>query len=151
VAALYGVTKIAAGGADVGLIVAYSKPSESDVNAFYATQCEPFYQRPVGFDHRAASGIQAQRYLAEHGRTERDLARVVATRWRDAASRGKVQIESSPGEDEILASANAAAPLRQSMMSRQVDGAVAILLAREDIARRASRSPVWVTGPWRVR
>lgn len=145
-AALYGVTKIAAGGADVGLIVAYSKPSESDVNAFYATQCEPFYQRPVGFDHRAASGIQAQRYLAEYGRTERDLARVVARRWRDAASRGKVQIKSSPGEDEILASANAAAPLRQSMMSRPVDGAVAILLAREDIARRASRSPVWITG-----
>ena len=84
-AALYGVTKIASGAANVGLIIAYSKPSESDVNAFYATQCEPFYQRPVGFDHRAASGIQAQRYMAEHGVAEEDLAKVVARRWADAA------------------------------------------------------------------
>jgi acetyl-CoA C-acetyltransferase len=100
----------------------------------------------LSFDHRAASGIQAQRYLAEHGLTGRDLARVAATRWRDAASRGKVRIASSPSEDEILASLNVAAPLTQYMLSRPVDGAVAILLAREDIARRASRSPVWVTG-----
>ena len=33
-AALYGVNKIASGSADVGLIIAYSKPSESDVSKF---------------------------------------------------------------------------------------------------------------------
>jgi acetyl-CoA C-acetyltransferase len=32
------------------------------------------------------------------------------------------------------------------MMSRPVDGAVAVLLASEDIARRAARTPVWITG-----
>src|ERR1700719_1435018 len=40
-ASLYGVTKIASGAASIGLIIAYSKPSESDVSAFYATQCDP--------------------------------------------------------------------------------------------------------------
>src|ERR687890_857870 len=43
-AALYGALKIQAGGADVGLVVAYSKSSEADLPAFYATQTEPFYQ-----------------------------------------------------------------------------------------------------------
>jgi acetyl-CoA C-acetyltransferase len=145
-AALYGFAKIASGAADLGLIVAYSKPSESDINLFYSTQCEPFYQRPVGFDHRAASGLQAQRYLAHHGLGELDLARVAAKRWRDAARRGAVQIESVPSPQDVLASGNVAAPLKTLMMSRPVDGAVAVLLASEEIARRVSRAPVWITG-----
>ena len=145
-AALYGTTKIAAGGAQVGLIIAYSKPSESDVNVFYSSQCEPFYQRPVGFDHRAASGMQAQRYLAQHGRTSADLARLAAKRWSDASRHGRVQVAAVPNEADILTSANVAAPLRALMMARPVDGAVAILLASEEVARRTMRTPVWITG-----
>jgi acetyl-CoA C-acetyltransferase len=36
--------------------------------------------------------------------------------------------------------------LKALMMSRPVDGAVAVLLASEHIARRVSRTPVWITG-----
>src|SRR6478672_5986436 len=46
-AALYGFMKIVCGHSDIGLIVAYSKPSESDLDAFYWSQTEPFLQRPV--------------------------------------------------------------------------------------------------------
>jgi acetyl-CoA C-acetyltransferase len=145
-AAVYGTTKIAAGGADVGLIIAYSKPSESDVNVFYSSQCEPFYQRPVGFDHCAASGIQAQRYLAQHKCGAVDLANIVARRWADAAALGKVQIDKLPTATEIAASGDVAKPLKQLMMARPVDGAVAVLLASEEVARRVARKPVWITG-----
>lgn len=145
-AALYGVTKIASGAASLGLIIAYSKPSESDVRLFYSSQCEPFYQRPVGFDHRAASGIQAQRYLVSHPLSESDLARIVSTRWKDAAARGKVQVGDLPEEKEILASPFEARPLRRLMMSRPMDGAVAVLIASEDIASRVAKAPVWITG-----
>ena len=145
-AALYGATKIAAGGANVGLIIAYSKPSESNVNLFYSSQCEPFYQRPVGFDHLAASGIQAQRYLGQHGLTAANMAHLVAQRWSDAALRGGVQVATLPDESDVLASPNVAAPLRTLMMARPVDGAVAILLASEEVARRTMRTPVWITG-----
>src|ERR1700710_2827875 len=34
-AALYGATKIGSGSAEVGLLIAYSKPSESDVSAYW--------------------------------------------------------------------------------------------------------------------
>lgn len=145
-AALYGATKIAAGGAQVGLIIAYSKPSESNVGLFYSSQCEPFYQRPVGFDHLAASGIQAQRYLAAAKLSAGDLARVASRRWADAARAGRVQIESLPSEQDVLESAPVAAPLRTLMMSRPVDGAVAVLLTNSEIAQRATRAPVWITG-----
>ncbi|TAL04243.1 MAG: 3-ketoacyl-CoA thiolase [Rhodospirillaceae bacterium] len=145
-AALYGVNKIRSGASSVGLIVAYSKPSESNVDAYWSSMVEPFYQRPVSFGQRAASGIQAQRYCAEHGTTLRALAELTASRWRAAVEHGTVAIDSVPSADTVLASPDAAVPLKEMMLARPVDGAVAVLLAREDIARRAARTPVWVTG-----
>lgn len=145
-AALYGATKIASGSAQVGLIIAYSKPSESSVELFYSSQCEPFYQRPVGFDHLAACGIQAQRYLARHKVKSERLASLVSRRWADAAKSGRVQIDAVPTAEEILMSTNAAAPLRKLMLARPVDGAIAVLLTNSDIASRVSRTPVWITG-----
>ncbi len=145
-AAAYGAAKIAAGGASAGLIIAYSKPSESDPNLFYKSQVEPFYQRPVGFDHRAAMGMQAQRYLADHGTSVGALAELVVRRWQDAASRGRVAIDSVPDVAGVLASPNVAAPLRQLMMSRLVDGAVAVLLVSDEVALRCGRSAPRITG-----
>jgi acetyl-CoA C-acetyltransferase len=144
--ALYGVNKIRSGSSSLGLIVAYSKPSESDVEAYWSSQCEPFYQRPVGFGQRAASGMQAQRYLGANGVSQRDLAELVAKRWADAARHGKVAIDTVPDADAVLASSDAATPLKQLMLARPVDGAVAVLLANEDVALRRSRNPVFITG-----
>jgi acetyl-CoA C-acetyltransferase len=145
-AALYGATKIASGSAEVGLIVAYSKPSESDVAAFYATQCEPFYQRPVGFDHVAASGIQAQQYLARHGGSEDDLARVVAHDWANAARNPGVEDGDVVTVDDVAVSEAVAPPLRALDFSRPVDGAVAVILANRQVAQRVTSDPVWITG-----
>ncbi len=145
-AALYGVNKIRSGASSVGLIVAYSKPSESDVDAYWSSQCEPFYQRPVGFGQRAAAGMQAQRYLAAHGVGERDLAGLVARRWADAERHGRVAMDKLPDEAAVMASGDAATPLTRLMLARPVDGAVAVLLASEDIAMRHSRSPAFITG-----
>ncbi len=145
-AALYGVNKIRSGGSQIGLIVAYSKPSESDVDLYWSSMVEPFYQRPVGFGQKAALGIQAQRYLAAHGIKDRDLADVVARRWAAAATNGKVSMDNAPDADAVLGSGDAATPLTQLMISRPVDGAVALLIGSEDVARRYGRAPVFITG-----
>lgn len=144
-AASYGVNKIASGAAEIGLIIAYSKPSESDVSLFYSSQVEPFYQRPVGFDQLAASGLQAQHYIAAGGK-EVDFARVTARAWKRAMVNPLVAIESAPTTEQIESGDHAATPLRHQMMSRPVDGCVAILIASETVARRMARAPVWVTG-----
>jgi len=144
--ALYGVTKIASGAAEVGLIIAYSKPSEGDLDAFYATQCEPFYLRPVGFDHLAASGIQAQQYLARSEADEALLAKIVERSWARAAQNPGVQVDEVPGVDDVLASEVVAAPLRRLQISRPVDGAVAIVLASRAVAEKIASDPVWITG-----
>lgn len=145
-AALYGVNKIRSGASNVGLIVAYSKPSESSLDAYWSAMVEPFYQRPVGFSQKAALGIQAQRWMGKGGATEEDLADVVAKRWASAAQYGGVAIDELPDTSAVLGSPEVATPLKQLMMTRPVDGAVAVLIAREDIARRVSRAPVFITG-----
>ncbi|VVT10372.1 3-ketoacyl-CoA thiolase [Erythrobacter sp. EC-HK427] len=142
----YGVNKIRSGASSVGLIVAYSKPSESMVENYWASQVEPFYQRPVGFSQRAAAGIQAQRYLADRGRSVRDLAEFAARRWADAKANARVQIDDLPDAEAVLASSESALPLTQLMMSRPVDGAIAMLIVDEASARRAGNNPVFITG-----
>jgi acetyl-CoA C-acetyltransferase len=145
-AALYGATKIGSGSAEVGLLLGYSKPSEGDVSAFYWSQVEPFYQRPVGFGHEAASGLQAQSYLAEHDLDQEIFADVVAHDWANAAANPWVETGDVPDADAVRDSEVVAAPLRALEMSRQVDGAVAVLITSQRVAERVSPSPVWITG-----
>lgn len=146
-AALYGTLKILAGGADVGLIVAYSKSSEADLPAFYATQTEPFYQRAVGIDQTSAAGLQASQYLARSGKDESVLERVAAYDWLRARENASLELGSdAPSLGEIAASEVVASPLRRLTVSRSVDGAVAVLIAAEDIARRLTQDPVIIAG-----
>ena len=145
-AALYGVNKIRSGAGRIGLIVAYSKPSESRTELYWSSQLEPFYQRPVGFGQKAANGILAQRYLAESGVSARELAELTARRWADAAAGGRVVIDTVPDADAVLDASEGAFPLTELMLARPVDGAVAVLLADNDTARRTARMPVNITG-----
>jgi acetyl-CoA C-acetyltransferase len=145
-AAQYGVAKIASGSAQVGLIIAYSKPSESDVSQYYRTMADPFIQRPVGLDEESACGLQAQRYLHAHQLTPADLAEVTVAAWRKASSNPTVELDQVPSVSQVLASPMVASPLTQAMMARPVDGAVVMVLANASVARRVTTAPVWVKG-----
>ncbi|MHB2029138.1 MAG: thiolase C-terminal domain-containing protein [Acidimicrobiales bacterium] len=144
--AIYGTSKIASGSATVALIVAYSKPSESDVSAYYSTLADPFYQRDLGLDHLSAAGLIANQYLNMTDADDAALLRIAAESWRKAAENRNVEMGSTPTISDIEASPLVADPLRQLQISRPVDGAVAVLLAAEHIVRRVTERPVWITG-----
>ena len=143
---VYATTKLRSGPAKVGLVVAYSKPSESDVSAYYSTLCEPFYQRPIGLNHRVASGLAAREYLQTSDATQDDLARAAAADWARAGTNPWLELDEVPDADSIAAGPMVASPLREHQVSRPVDGAVAVLFATEDVARRVTPTPIWVTG-----
>jgi acetyl-CoA C-acetyltransferase len=145
-AALYGWMKIASGHSDIGLVVAYSKPSESDLDAFYWSQTEPFFQRPVGIGRASALGLQASQYLARRGLDEDLLAEVAAHDWAAAAANPHLQLRDVPSREAVAASATVASPLRELTLSRAVDGAVAVLVCTEEIARRLDHNPVFIEG-----
>ncbi|HVX33932.1 MAG TPA: hypothetical protein VHA80_12395 [Solirubrobacterales bacterium] len=144
-AALYGATKIASGSAEAGLLIAYSKPSEGDVSAYWWSQLEPFYQRPVGFGQEAAGGLQAQSYLAKHRLSDEIFGDVVAAEWAKADANPWVETREAPDAAAVKASPAVAAPLRQLEMARPLDGAVAVVIASARLAAR-NPDPVWITG-----
>lgn len=144
--AVYGTTKIASGSASVALIVAYSKPSESDVSGYYSTLTDPFYQRALGLDHVGAAGLMANRYLTATDADEDALLRIAAEAWRKAGDNPLVETPDVPSRADIEASDLVADPLRALQISRPVDGAVVVVLATERVARRVTDRPVWITG-----
>lgn len=144
-AALYATTKIAAGSARVGLVIAYSKSSESDPRNYWSGLAEAFTQRPVGLDQYSAAGLYAQRYLAESGLSADNLAEVSGYAWSRAAENPFVDADPADLDTDYW-QACVASPLRRSDLARPVDGAVALVLAGEDVARQMGVEPVWVTG-----
>ncbi|MEU6643583.1 hypothetical protein ABZ863_13675 [Saccharomonospora sp. NPDC046836] len=144
--AAYAMNKIAAGDAKVAVVVAYSKPSEADVSLYYSSIAEPFYQRPVGLDQLSAAGLMANQYLAAVGLPADSLADVAAYDWARAAENAGVETGQVPDRDAIANAKWVAEPLRQWEVSRPVDGAVAVVLATEEVARRCAQTPVWLTG-----
>jgi acetyl-CoA C-acetyltransferase len=139
----YAATKLLGGTGSVALVVAYSKSSESDPRNYWSSLAEPFTQRPVGLDHRSAAGLYAQRYLRAFDRSADELKRVSDHAWSRAVERGGSDAAThDPGSgSEVVA-----APLTLRDLSRPVDGAVAVVLATEHVARQMTRECVWVTG-----
>ncbi|MGH3949375.1 MAG: thiolase C-terminal domain-containing protein [Pseudonocardiaceae bacterium] len=144
--AAYAMNKIAAGEAKVALVVAYSKPSESDVRAYYTSITEPFYQRPVGLDQFAAAGLMANQYLSATGLGEDVLLDVAAHDWARAAANTWVHTPEAVDRAALTAAELVAQPLRRPQVARPLDGAVAVVLAEEQVARRTCDRPVWLTG-----
>lgn len=144
--AVYATTKVACGSASVALVIAYSKPSESDVSAYYATLTEPFYQRALGLDHVSTAGLMANQYLTVTDADEEALLRIAEQAWRRAASNPWVEQSPELTAADVATSPLVADPLRSLQIARPRDGAVAVLLASEQVARRVTDRPVWVTG-----
>ncbi|MBL5974707.1 MAG: 3-ketoacyl-CoA thiolase [Candidatus Leucobacter sulfamidivorax] len=137
----YAVNKIVAGPKSVALVIAYSKPSESDIDNFWSGMLEPFLQRPVGLSHSTASALTAQRYLASAELSPEDLRVVSEHAWSRAETNPAIVTDGGRPSDESIAT-----PLVASDYSRPVDGAVAIVLAVDTVAEKISPNPVWVTG-----
>lgn len=141
----YAANKISSGSASVGLVVAYSKSSESDPRNYWANLLEPFVQRPVGLDHESAAGLYGQRYLQAAGLKADDLSAVSRRAWEAAVENPYVDATTVPTDDGFW-NDDVASPLRASDMSRPVDGAVAVLLVNAEVAERVTPRPVWITG-----
>lgn len=143
---IYAATKVAAGSAQAVLLVAYSKPSESSVADYYATLTEPFYQRGIGVNHVVAAGLMANQYVTRYDIADETLARVAARAWQRADANSNVEVLSVPTLSDIMSAPFVADPLRLYELARPVDGAVAIVIATEEVARRVTTNPVWITG-----
>jgi acetyl-CoA C-acetyltransferase len=143
----YGLAAIASGHNDKVLIMGHCKESQGQSrNMVTHVAFDPFFTRPVGLDFCAAAGLQAQAYAEKAGLTEEQLAKIVVRARENAAKNpytpdiGKVSVE------EVLASAMLADPIRELHAYPVSDGAVGMILASEDVAKKICDNPIWITG-----
>ena len=89
-------------------------------------------------------GMKINRYMHEHGITERALAKVSAKAFRNGALNPMAWRRKPMSEDEVLESAMLSYPLTQYMFCSPAEGGVALILARGDQAHKYTDRPIFL-------
>lgn len=141
-AAWYAWIKILAGEADSALALSWARTSEGSLHHVLNTQLDPFTLGPLGLDHIATGALQADAWMARTGGTLEQLDAVVERARDDGARNPTVrELLEAPVEDGPVAS-----PLHRRHCSVTGDGACALVLAAEDVARSSRQPGAWIAG-----
>jgi acetyl-CoA C-acetyltransferase len=147
--AIQGWYTVASGMADVVLCVAEEKMSSCQPHpqGAFLTIFDNILERPLGPNLLWIFALEMNRYMQTYGLDKRDIAAVAVKNKRNAADhpaallgRADVTIE------DVLASEVLAWPVQRLDVSPISDGAVAIVMAAEEVARTLTDRPVVVEG-----
>ena len=131
---------------DTVLVVSHSKCSEGDQCLINNSIFDPFYQRHLGLDQISSAGLMANMYMSKYGITEEQAAKVVVKNRKNALNNPYAHIQKEVSVDDILKSPMLAYPLKELDLPPYSDGAVAMLLANEETAKKLTDTPVWLKG-----
>jgi acetyl-CoA C-acetyltransferase len=140
---------VASGMADVVLAVAEEKMSSTQPHpqGAFLTIFDNVLERPLGPNLLWIFALEMHRYMSVYGLDKRDIASVAVKNKRNAADhpaallgQGDITVE------DVLASETLAWPVQRLDVSPISDGAVAIVVASEEAARRITGEPVWIQG-----
>ena len=133
-AAAYAWMRLAAGSGETALVYAYSKPSESGLEAYSAMIADPFFLRPLGVDATISAALAADAYARRYGVDPEAAARVAARSLASAGSNPNAVRGATLEIDEIVASPRVAGNLGEYDLPARADGACALILATESFA-----------------
>jgi len=107
---------------------------------------DPVLNRPLNDSVHFVAGLDMQRYMHETGTTKEQCAQVVVKNRRNALLNPVAAYGCDMRVDHVLNSPWVSAPLNALDISQHADGAVALVLAAEDILGSISGVPVWIEG-----
>ena len=148
-AAIQGWYTVASGQADVVLCVAEEKMSSCQPHpqGAFLTIFDNILERPLGPNLLWIFALEMQRYMDRYGLEKRDIASVAVKNKRNAVDHPAALLgQPDITVDDVLASEVLAWPVQRLDVSPISDGAVAIVMASEEAARRLTDRPVWVQG-----
>jgi acetyl-CoA acetyltransferase len=134
------------GDVDSALVYAFGKSSLGDIRDILVLQLDPYYLAPLWPDSVSLAALQARALLESSDYTERDLAQVAARSRGAAKSNANAQIAGDFTVDSLLAGPYLVSPLRKHDCPPVSDGAVAVVLAAGDLARKVCDKPAWIRG-----
>ncbi len=119
----------------------------ADVTSVLATAADQEYEAHYGVTFPALSGMMARAHMHRYGTTREQLASVAVKNHAHGLLNPKAHLQSRITIEDVLRSPPIAEPLRLLDCSPVSDGAAAIVLASEEVARRHAKA----TGKPRVR
>ncbi len=140
---------VASGLFDVVLVVAEEKMSSfyPHAQAAFVTIFDHTTERPLKPNLLWIFAMEMNRYMTTYGLTKRDIALVSVKNKRNAVDHPCALLgDPDITVDDVLNSETLAWPVNRLDVSPVSDGAVAIVLAAEHVAKRISDKPVWIEG-----
>jgi acetyl-CoA acetyltransferase len=131
---------------DSALVYGFGESSAGDPREIAVAQLDPYYLAPLWPDSVSLAALQARALLESNGYTERDLAEVVARNLQNAMANPNAQVKGEYDAHELLDAPYDVSPLRSHDCPPISDGAAAVVLAADDLARRVCERPAWITG-----
>lgn len=138
--------QILSGRSDVILVCAHTKESETRRNIIENAAFDPIYERPLGVDFISAAAMQARAYMHRYGVSPEQCAKVVVKNRGNAKRNPYAQAPAVLTVDDVLDSRILASPIHLLDVKPVSDGACAMILAREEKARRLTARPAWIRG-----
>jgi len=139
---------IASGLFDTCLVVAEEKMSSClpHPQGAFITIWDQFTESPLGPSLLWYFAMEMNRYMDRYGFTERDMALSAVKNKRNAMGHPCAQLPMELTVDDVVNSEVLAWPVKRLDVSPTSDGAVALVLAAEHVAKRISDKPVWIEG-----
>lgn len=138
---------ILTGRLDIVAVQAMSKASnmttlgELELFAF-----DPVFNRPLAENPNFVAGLEMNRYLYDTKTTREQCAKVVVKNKKNALNNPYAGHGAKITVEDVLNSEIISYPLTHLDISPASDGAVVMVLASEEIAKKLTRKPIWIRG-----
>ena len=147
--AIQGWYHVASGLFDTVLVVAEEKMSSCQPHpqGAFLTIFDHTTERPLGPNLLWIFALEMNAYMTRYGLSKRDIALVSVKNKRNAADHPAALLgDPNITVEDVLNSEVLAWPVQRLDVSPVTDGAVAVVMAAEHVARRVTNKPVWVEG-----
>ncbi|MEK7450119.1 MAG: thiolase domain-containing protein, partial [Planctomycetota bacterium] len=147
-APIQGWYHIASGLFDTCLVVCEEKMSSCQPHpqGAFLTIFDHTTERPLGPNLLWIFALEMNRYMSVHGISLEEIAQVAVKNKKNALDHPASQLGANLTIKDILSSEVMAWPVHRLMVSPVSDGAVALVLASEEKARKITKKPVWLEG-----
>ncbi|MCK4455633.1 MAG: thiolase domain-containing protein, partial [Thermoplasmata archaeon] len=139
---------VASGLADICLVVAEEKMSSCfpHPQSAFGHIWDPILDRPLKPNLVWIFAMEMNRYMTVHGIKKEDIARVAVKNKRNALDHPSAQLAADLTIDDVLNSEVLAWPVQMLDISPPSDGASAMILASEEVAKKLTDDLVYLSG-----
>jgi acetyl-CoA C-acetyltransferase len=147
-AAIQGWYQVASGRADVALVVCEEKMSSTRPHpqGAFVTIFDNVTERALEPNLVWIFALEMRRYMDTYQIPKEQIALVAVKNKRNALDHPCAQLAAAIDVEDVLASEVLAWPVQRLDISPTSDGAVALVFAAEDRAKRITNKPVWIDG-----